>query len=73
MLQGYRTIVFTLIMAALTTWRVLDPTAELPDETAINGAVDTVLLAITTVWGVGAIILRAVTKTPLGKKPDDYL
>jgi len=59
--RGYRTILFNLILVIVGT---LDMAGiSLPDNFAddLNGA-------ILAVVGVVGVILRAVTKTPIGKK-----
>lgn len=64
-LKGYKTVIFTVTMAAIMLIRAFSPGAELPDEGAVSGAIDAVELAIVSVWGVGSLILRAITSSPI--------
>lgn len=68
-LKGYKTIVFNAIMTVVMVLRLFAPDAELPDEVAVTGAVDALDAALTTMWGVGNLILRAVTDSPVFKPP----
>lgn len=67
-LKGYRTIIFNVIMAGLLVIRGLHPTAELPDETAINALLDGILGSVEAITIIGNLILRAFTSTPVGQK-----
>lgn len=64
-LKGYKTIIFTVTMAGIMLVRALSPGAELPDEGAVSGAIDAVEVAIVSVWGVGSLILRALTSSSI--------
>jgi hypothetical protein len=67
-MKGYRTIIFNAIMTALMILKVVNPEAELPTEGDVAGAVDATEAAIVSIWGVGNVILRAVTTTKIGSK-----
>lgn len=69
MLQGYRTVIFQLIMFGFAMVHMLAPNAELPDQDKVNQGVDAIMAAITFIWLVGGIIMRYLTKSPIGKKP----
>ena len=64
-LKGYKTTIFTVIMAGVMLVRAFNPDAELPDEGAVSGAIDAAEVAIVSVWGIGALILRAITSAPI--------
>lgn len=67
-MKGYKTIAFNVIMAGIAIVHSLNADATLPDAAAVQGAVDQFQLALAAVWGVGAVILRAVTTSPIFKK-----
>lgn len=64
-LKGYRTIIFTVVMAGVMLVRALNPGAELPDEATIKQTIDAVNVALVSVWGVGSLILRAITTSSI--------
>ena len=68
MIKGYRTIIFNAVMAVVLIVSAVVPDAELPDEAAISDAVVAFEMAVGLVWGVGSMILRAVTDSPIFKK-----
>ena len=68
MLKGYKTIAFNVIMSLVTVIALFNQGAELPDAETVRGGLDAVDTAIAAVWGIGNIILRAVTDTPVFKK-----
>lgn len=68
-MKGWRTVAFNALMtvvAVLAYSHAGDP-SELPDANAINAALDAVEGFIPFVWGLGNVILRAVTDTPIFK------
>lgn len=67
-IKGYKTVIFNIFMAIVMVVRVTNPDAELPDEASIGAAVDAMLVGLTAVWGVGNIILRAVTNSSIFNK-----
>ena len=67
-LKGFKTIAFNVLMTIVMAVRVLNPEAELPDEAAVQATVNVVDAAITAAWGIGNIILRAITDSPIFKK-----
>lgn len=67
-MKGYRTIIFNVIMTALMVLSVFNPEAETPSEAEVGNAIDAVEGAIAAVWGVGNVILRAITTTKIGSK-----
>ena len=68
MLKGYRTIIFNVIMTAFMLINVWSPSTELPSGEDVKGALDNLDLALAFFWGLGNIILRAITDTPIFKK-----
>lgn len=68
MLKGFKTIAFNLVMTIVMAVRVLSPEAELPDEAAVQATVNVVDAALTAIWGIVNILLRAVTDSPIFKK-----
>ena len=67
-MQGYRTIVFNAIMAVLILVRSAWPDLVVPTESDVNAflsAVDSIFAAIMV---IGNLVLRFVTKTPVGQK-----
>lgn len=68
MLQGYKTVIFNVLMGIIMLVRALNPDATVPGEESLHGAVDALDVALTAVWGVGNVILRAITSSPIFKK-----
>ena len=68
MLKGYRTIIFNVIMTVFMLINVWSPDTELPSGEDVKGALDNLDLALAFFWGLGNIILRAITDTPIFKK-----
>ena len=48
--------------------KLFNPEAEVPTGEDVGGAVDAVEAVIAAVWGVGNVILRAITTTKIGRK-----
>lgn len=69
-LKGYKTILFNVIMTIVMGLRLWLPDAELPDEAAVTGAVNALDAFLTAAWGVGNMILRSVTNSPMFNKPN---
>ena len=67
MLKGYRTVILTVVMTSLLVWRQFDPNSPEVSEEQLGSAFDAVEAALVAVWGLGALILRAVTDTPIGE------
>jgi hypothetical protein len=68
MLKGYRTIIFNVIMSAFMLISLWSPSTELPSGEEVKGALEQLDLALAFFWGLGNIILRAITDTPIFKK-----
>lgn len=68
MLKGYRTIIFNVAMSAIMVIRLWNPEAEVPDAASVDAAIGHVDAAIAAVWGLGNMLLRAITNTAMGKK-----
>lgn len=68
MFKGYKTIVFNVVMGLVLFIRAMSPESELPDAESVEGAVDAVGAAFAAVWGIGNVILRAITDSPIFKK-----
>lgn len=67
MLKGYRTLIFNGIMTIIMVLKMWKPETEVPGVEEIEGGIDAVEGAITFVWGLGNLILRAITNTSIGK------
>lgn len=66
MIKGYRTVVVSILLGALTMAHGFGYGLEvLPED--VTGVVDKVEIAIGAVWGLVAIAMRAVTSTGIGK------
>ena len=66
-LKGWRTVTFNVIMTLIMTYMLFKPNADLPSANDVNGALTSVEAAITAVWGLGNVFLRAITDTPIGR------
>jgi hypothetical protein len=72
MFSGYKTVVFNVIMGLIALVKALNPDAVLPGEEEVNQGIDGFLLSLGLVWGVGGVILRAITSSPIfRKKPEE--
>ena len=70
MFSGYKTVIFNVVMGGIMLVRALSPDAELPGEAAVSSAVDAFEVGLTAVWGVGNLILRAITSSPIFGKSE---
>lgn len=68
MLKGYRTIIFNVIMSGIMVVKLWNPEAEMPDAASIDAAIGHADAAIAAFWGLGNMVLRSITNTPMGKK-----
>ena len=68
MLKGYRTIIFNVIMTVLLMIRLWQPDIELPSEGDISAGLDLIDKALVFVWGLGNLIIRIITDTPIFRK-----
>lgn len=68
MFKGFRTIIFNVIMTVFVLINVWSPSTELPSGEEVQGALQHLDLALAFFWGLGNIILRAVTDTKIFKK-----
>ena len=68
MLKGYRTIIFNVIMSLFMLITLWSPEADLPSGEEVKGALEQLDLALAFFWGLGNIILRAITDTAIFKK-----
>ena len=66
-MKGYKTIIFNLVMTGLMVLKMMSPETEIPGEDEISAGIDLVDGAITFVWGIGNLFLRAITDTPVFK------
>lgn len=69
-LKGFRTVVFNVVMTFVMMWRVWQPEADLPDADQVNQALSAADVALTALWGVGNLVLRAVTNSPIFNKQE---
>ncbi|KKK82669.1 hypothetical protein LCGC14_2801100 [marine sediment metagenome] len=67
-MKGFKTIAFNVIMLIIMGVRVINPEAELPDEATVEATVLSLDAGLTALWGIGNIILRGVTDSPIFKK-----
>jgi hypothetical protein len=67
-MKGWKTVLFNAVMVVIALVTTLNPDAEKPDAAAVQGAIDTGEAAFATIWGVGNVILRALTNSPIFKK-----
>ena len=67
-LKGYRTIIFNLMMTLFMIISIWNPAAELPNQQDVMVGFDQVEAAIAFIWGLGNMILRAITDTPIFTK-----
>lgn len=66
-MKGYKTVIFNLLMMVIGVIAVLNPHAQLPAGADVQSAIDASAVAYSAVWGIGNLILRAVTDTPIFK------
>lgn len=64
-LKGYRTIVFNLIMTIVMVLAMWSPGESWPTQPEVNAFLDSLEIVLTFVWGLGNIVLRAITNTPI--------
>ena len=67
-LKGFKTIAFNVIMLVVMGVRLINPEAELPDEAAVEATALSLDAGLTALWGIGNVILRAITDSPIFKK-----
>lgn len=67
-LKGYRTIIFNVIMTAFMFIQLWNPSADLPSGPEVTEGLIQLETALAFIWGIGNIILRAITDTPIFKK-----
>lgn len=69
-LKGYRTVIFNLIMTAamVASMQGWIGDGERPTADSVNAFLDNLEGVLAGVWGVGNIVLRFVTTTPIGQK-----
>lgn len=70
MLKGYKTVIFNVIMGLIMMIRALNPDAEVPGDESVNAAIDALDVTLTALWGIGNLILRAITTSPVFKKEE---
>ena len=70
MLKGYKTVIFNIIMTVIMVISLWNPSEaqNLPDAGTVSGHIDTLDMLLSAVWGIGNVVLRAVTTTPIFKK-----
>ena len=67
-LKGWKTILFNLVMGSMLLIRVVIPSAELPDDTAVHSVIDGLDQFLIVAMPVGNMILRAITNSSIFKK-----
>lgn len=73
MFQGYKTVIFNVIMAIVALVHAFSPGTDLPGAEAVAQGVDSFLVGLTAIWSIGAVLLRAVTSSPIFKKKEDLV
>lgn len=66
-LKGYRTIIFSVIMAISTLMTIFFGVDVSADATKLKDGFDMVLQGLITVWGIGSVWLRMITNSPVFK------
>ncbi len=69
-MKGFKTVIFNVIMSAVmlvSMWNQ-ESASSLPSAIEVSGLMDQAETWITAVWGIGNVILRAVTSTVIFKK-----
>lgn len=69
-MKGYKTVAFNVIMSAIMLISMWNPesASSLPGASEVSGLMDQAEAWITAVWGIGNVILRAVTSTAIFQK-----
>lgn len=67
-LRGFKTVLFNIIMTVVMAMQLWFPGAEVPTADQVNSAVGGLELFLTLAWGLGNVVLRAVTNTQIFKK-----
>lgn len=67
-LKGFKTVIFNLIMMVIMAVRLLNPEAELPDDASVDAVAQALDGTIATAWGIGNMLLRAITTSPIFTK-----
>jgi hypothetical protein len=67
-IKGYRTVIFNIIMTVLMFVQLWAPEADLPTGPEVTEGLIQLETALAFIWGLGNIILRAITNTPIFKK-----
>ena len=68
MVKGYKTVIFNVLIGLLMVWKAVSPESELPTPELLNGLLDSLYASLDSILVVGNIVLRAVTKTAIGRK-----
>ena len=64
MLKGYKTIIFNVVMTFIMISNTIGLTP-ISEDLDVAGAIDTLDSALVIVWGIGNLLLRVVTDTPV--------
>ena len=67
-IKGYKTVAFNVVMTALLLIRAWQPEAELPTEEQVTQSLDAIDQGLIATWGLGNVVLRAVTNSPIFKR-----
>lgn len=68
MLKGFRTLIFNVVMGIVMLLRALGADTEMPTEEQVSAAIDSLDVALTAIWAIGNLLLRAITDSPIFKK-----
>ena len=68
-MKGYKTVIFNVVMTVVMAWRLWFPetASELPTGETVQVVIDNIDKALIAGWGIGNLILRTITNTPIFK------
>ena len=67
-MKGWKTVTFNVIMSALMVMSLMNPEADTYDAEQVRTMIENAEPFIVAAWGIGNILLRAITDTPIFKK-----
>ena len=70
MLQGYKTVIFNVVVGGLLIVRTLDPNASVPDEEQVTAVLDLLDKVLIAALPFGNLLLRYITRTSIFKQED---
>lgn len=70
-MKGYKTVIFNSVMTLAMLAKVFNPESDVDPTVAADTAsqgVDVVMAGGAALWGIGNVLLRSVTNSPIFKK-----